>query len=57
MDDVRGPAQLLHRFKHTSCEEDGPFIVVREECAVVITENLLAAEVILVVDEIDLNSC
>ena len=54
MDDIRRPAQLFHRLQYAAGEEDGPFPIVREEFAVRIPVNLLAAEIIFIVDEIDL---
>ena len=53
--DVRGPAELLDGLEDAAGEEDGPFVVVREEDAVLVAEDLLAVEIIFVVYEIDLD--
>ena len=55
VDDVRGPAELLHGLKYTPGEEDSPFIVVCEKFSAFIRESLLAVEIVLIVNEIDLH--
>ena len=56
MDDVRRPAELLHRLQDAPGVEDGALAVVGEEGAVVVAERLFAAEIVLVVNEIDLDA-
>ena len=56
VDDVRGPAELLDGLKDAAREENGAFAVVAEELPVRVVEDLPAAEIVLVVDEIDLDA-
>ena len=56
MDDVRGPAELFHGLQDAAGVEDGAFAVVGEEGAIVVTEDLFPAEVIFVVDEVNLDA-
>ena len=56
MDDVRGPAELLDGLQDSAGVEDGPFAVVGEELAGVVPVDLLPAEIVLIVNEIDLDA-
>ena len=54
VDDVRGPAEFLHRFQDAAGEENRPFAVVGEEFSVIVPVDEFALEIVFVVDEIDL---
>ena len=56
VDDIRCPAELLDRLEDAAREEYGALAVVREEAAFVVKEGLLAAEIILIVDELYLQA-
>ena len=56
MDDVRGPALFLHGIQNAAGEENGAFSIVFEELAAIVPVDLLAAEIIFVVDEIYLDA-
>ena len=56
VDHVRGPAQLLDGLEDAAGEEDRTLVVVFEGLAGSVAERLLAAEIVLVVNEVDLDA-
>ena len=55
MYDVRSPAEFFDGFEDTPGKEDRPLPIVFEELPVIVEGYLLAAEEIVIVDEIDLD--
>ena len=56
MDDIGHPTQLLYRFKHATGKEDGTFAVVGILLTVLILCHETLHEIVVVVDEIDLET-
>ena len=55
MDNVRYPAQFLHSLQHASCKKDGALSIISIVGSVLIFVHLTPAEIVVVVDEIDLH--
>ena len=55
MDDIGHPTQLLDSLKYTTGEENGTFTIIRIILAILVFLHLTLAEVVVVVDEVDLD--
>ena len=54
---IRSPAQFLHSLEHPASIENRSLSVVLEESALIVGIQLLASEIILVVDKVHLKPC